>query len=273
MEPEKASGIRELDALTEGVDRLGRSLAEQERLRKRLMTDVAHELRTPTAVVKAQLEAMADGVWDPSPERLALCVAEVDRLSDLIAEVEQVAILEGDAAELRREPLRLEVFLEGVVDSFRPLFERSGVALSWTPVLPLEAELDAGRFRHVMENLLSNALRHTEPGGRVEVRLDRFVDAQGGESARISVEDAGCGIAPDDLPHVFDRFYRADFSRSRSRSRSRARGGHGVGLAIAKAAVEAHGGSISVQSKEGSGSVFTILLPMSGRGRGKVGLQ
>ncbi|MDR3230972.1 MAG: HAMP domain-containing protein [Synergistaceae bacterium] len=250
--PEKLSGIREMDALSESVDELGHALDGQEKLRKRLMVDIAHELRTPLTVVKSQLEALADGVWAASPERLELCVMEVDRLSELIAEVERLSNLEGEILNLHSETRDLGSFLAGMLDSFGQLFTRAGITL--TRKLPegesIVADIDVGRFRHVIENLLSNALRYTEPGKNVEVRLD---SSDG--NARIEIEDSGMGIEPSDLPHVFDRFYRADASRTRGT------GGRGVGLAIARAAVEAHGGTISVRSTPGRGSVFTVTLP------------
>ncbi|MDR1873721.1 MAG: hypothetical protein LBQ90_01725 [Synergistaceae bacterium] len=251
-ESEKPSGIREMDALSESVEELGHALDGQEKLRQRLMVDIAHELRTPLTVIKSQLEALADGVWDASPERLELCVKEIDRLSELIAEVERLSNLEGEFLSLHMEPRDLGAFLAGILDSFEQLFARSGVTL--TRKLPererITVGIDAGRFRHVIENLLSNALHYTEAGGNVEVRLG-FADG----NARIEIEDSGMGIGPSDLPHVFERFYRSDASRTRGT------GGRGVGLAIARAAVEAHGGVISVKSTPGKGSLFTITLP------------
>ncbi len=248
--PEKPSGIREMDALSESVEELGRSLDGQEKLRKRLMIDIAHELRTPLTVIRSQLEALADGVWEASPERLGLCVAEIERLSELISEVERLSDLEGETLSLQTEIKDLGALLAAIIESFRQLFARSGIALTGRLAENVRISIDPGRFRHVIENLLSNALRYTGPGGTVEVRLDTL-----GESARIEVEDSGAGIAPSDLPHIFDRFYRSDASRTRGT------GGRGVGLAIAKASIEAHGGSISVRSTPGKGSVFTVLLP------------
>lgn len=249
LEPAKPSGIREMDDLTRGVEELGRSLAEQERLRQRLMTDVVHELRTPLTVVRTQIEAIADGVWEASPERLALCVSEMERLSGLIRDVESVTRMEGEAVAVTPEPVELSAFLSSVLDAFRPLFERSDVALRQSLASSLYAEVDEDRFRHVMDNLLSNALRYTPKGGWVEVRLLRR------EEAVIEVQDSGSGISPQDLPHVFDRFYRAD------ESRARVTGGRGVGLSIARAVAEAHGGTISVESEIGVGSCFTVTLP------------
>ncbi len=253
MEQEIPTNIRELDELSEGVEFLGRSLLEQERLRKRLMTDVAHELRTPASVVKSQLEAMADGVLEPSPERMALCVAEIDRLSSLISEVEQIADLEGKNLTLQKEPKDIADFLGKTAESFRPLFDAAGIILTSGLETGVIANIDEGRFRHVIENLLSNALRYTPSGGTVRLRLysrkNEFF---------IEVEDSGIGISPEDLPYIFDRFYRADASRSRNT------GGRGVGLAIARAAAEAHGFKITVKSEPGKGSIFTVRGAASG---------
>jgi signal transduction histidine kinase len=246
-----STGIREIDALSESVTELGRSIAGQESLRKRLMVDVAHELRTPLTVVKSQVEAFVDGVWEATPERLNACVTEIDRLSDLVEEVEHLSRLEGEVLILQTEPVDLGAFLEKMLSSFKPLFARSGIELTWELEGNVTAGIDSGRFRHVIENLMSNARQYTEPGGQVTVRLE-VSDGR----ARIVVEDSGTGIRPADLPHVFERFYRADASRSRGT------GGCGVGLAIARAAAEAHGGTIAVESAPGKGARFTVTLPL-----------
>ena len=156
----------------------------------------------------------------------------------LFRSVESVTRMEGDAVTIKPEPVDLSTFLSSVLDAFRPLFERTGVALRRCLAPSLCAEVDEDRFRHVMDNLLSNALRYTPKGGWVEVRLLR----REGEAV-IEVQDSGSGISPQDLPHVFDRFYRTD------ESRARVTGGRGVGLSIARAVVEAHGGTIGVESE------------------------
>lgn len=250
IDPDRPSGIREMDTLSESVAELGRSLSGQERLRKRLMTDIAHELRTPLTIIKSQLEAFADGVWDASPPRLDACVAEIDRLSELISEVEQLTNLEGEGLVLRMERENLGLWLKNILESFVPLFTKADIELTWRLSEKITVDIDTSRFRHVIENLLSNAQRYTEAGGKVELRLDTLDG-----NVRIQVEDTGTGIKPADLPHIFDRFYRTDAARSRGV------GGRGVGLAIAKAAVEAHGGSIAVQSENGKGTLFTVTLP------------
>lgn len=256
LDPEPPSGIREMDVLSRGVEDLGRSLAGQERLRRRLMVDIAHELRTPLTVVRSQLEAMADGIWEASPDRLALCVSEVGRLSALIGEVETLTHLEGEVLSVRVEDTDLAEFLRALLDALEPLFEGAEVALCRSLERDVRAEIDPERFRRVIDNLLSNALRYSDPGGRVEVRLL----TRDGEAV-IEVEDWGTGIAASDLPHVFDRFYRSDAARAR------ATGGRGVGLAIAKATVEAHGGTIAVSSTEGHGSRFAVTLPLAADAR------
>ena len=244
------AGIRELDALTRGVEDLGRSLAGQEKLRRRLMTDVAHELRTPLTVTRTQIEAIADGILEPTPERLALCVSEMQRLGGLIEDVEALSRLEGDNLSLHPEVTDMKEFLAPVLESFAPLFEKSGINFSWELQEKISCSIDRDQFRHVIDNLLSNAMRYTNPGGSVKVKLYGHAD-----NAVIEVRDTGIGISEKDLPNVFERFYRAD------ESRARVTGGSGVGLAIAKAAVDAHGGEITVQSVKGEGSCFRIEIP------------
>ena len=247
-----AVGIRELDALTKGVEDLGRSLAAQEKLRRRLMVDVAHELRTPLTVTRTQIEAIADGILEPTPERLNLCVSEMQRLADLIGNIDVLTRLEGETITLHTENTDMRKFLEPVIESFGPVFEKSGITISGSLEKNCMCEIDRDNFRHVIDNLLSNALRYTDEGGRVDVMLSRQA-----KSIVIQVKDSGIGIAAKDLPNIFERFYRAD------ESRARVTGGSGVGLAIVKASVEAHGGKITVESEKGEGSTFTITLPAS----------
>ena len=254
LEPVSPTGIREMDALSRGVEELGRSLAGQEKLRQRLMVDIAHELRTPLTVVRTQIEAIADGVLEPSPERLATCVTEMERLGGLIEDVEALTRLEGETLAIRPTPTDMSAFLASVLEAFDPLFERGGVELRHELAPNVTAEIDPERFRHAVDNLLSNALRYTPQGGRVTLRLLIREEGQR-KNAVVEVEDTGPGISEADLPYIFDRFYRTDASRAR------VTGGRGVGLAIARAAVEAHGGSISATSQPGQGSRFTVTLP------------
>ena len=243
-------GIRELDDLTKGVEDLGRHLAGQEKLRKRLMIDVAHELRTPLTVVRTQIEAIADGILDPSPERLNLCVNEMQRLGGLIENVEALTRLEGETLEIHTEPTNMKEFLEPVLGAFSPVFEKSQITFTSNLEENLTCEIDKNKFRHVIDNLLSNAQRYTNAQGSVNVKLYKS-----GQKVFIEVKDSGIGISEKDLPNIFERFYRAD------ESRARVTGGSGVGLAIVKATVEAHGGTITAESVKGEGSTFRIILP------------
>lgn len=243
-------GIRELDELTKGVEDLSRTLAGQEKLRRRLMVDVAHELKTPLTVARTQIEAIADGILEPTPDRLGLCVSEMQRLGGLIENVVALARLEGEALIINKERTDMKQFLEPVIESFMPLFEKSGINFSSELEADIMCEIDTNKFRNVIDNLLSNAQRYTNSGGSVKIRLHSVKD-----KALIDVSDTGIGIAEKDLPNIFERFYRTD------ESRTRITGGSGVGLAIVKASVTAHGGRITVASQKGKGSTFTITLP------------
>lgn len=249
QETARPIGIKELDALTRGVEDLGRSLAGQEKLRRRLMVDVAHELRTPLTVVRTQIEAIADGILEATPERLCLCVNEMQRLAELIGNIDALTRLEAETLAIHTESTDMKEFLEPVVESFGPVFQKSGIELEAELAERCVCEIDRDKFRHVIDNLLSNALRYTDRGGRVIVGLRRE-----SRDVIIWVSDTGIGIAEKDLPNIFERFYRAD------ESRARVTGGSGVGLAIVKASVEAMDGRISVESKKGEGSTFTIRL-------------
>jgi signal transduction histidine kinase len=248
------SGIqtRELDELLHSVRQLSDGLKQREALRRRAAGDVAHELRTPLATVSAQLEGMVDGVWEPTPERLAALAEEVLRLSALVGDLERLAAAESEALVLRRAELDLLALTRQAVAAFEPLAADAGIELQ-VQGSKTQVSADADRLRQVLTNLLSNAIAHTPAGGQVSVTVepaagaattsDDAAGAAGATGATITVSDTGEGIPPDALPFVFERFFRADPSRSR------ATGGAGIGLAIAKALVEAHGGSIEAESR------------------------
>ncbi len=246
------SDITELQALIDSIKRLGLGLEEQEELRKRLMSDIAHELRNPLAIIKSHLEAFEDGVWEPTGERIKLTVDEIDRLSKMISEIEKLTSIENAGNGIVLGSADLSNLTERVAMTFDPLYRSKSVDLKREIEADVFLAADETKIRQAVENLLSNALRYTDSGGTVTLSLVRSDGA-----ADIKVSDTGIGISEQDLPYIFERFYRTDKSRTRSS------GGLGIGLAITRAIVEAHGGKVMAESREGEGSTFTITLPLN----------
>lgn len=249
---EGTTRIPELDRIGAAVNDLSRALDDQEALRRRLTSDVAHELRTPLATLQSHLEALLDGVWQPDAARLAGLHEEVTRLNRLVGDLERLARLEAGAVSPERRRTDVVALVRGIVRNHEAQFLAAGVALRCPAedAAPVEVSVDPDRISQAVINLLANALKFTPAGGSVEVTA-----AAAGGGAAISVHDTGIGIPAGDLAHVFERFYRADASRGR------AGGGAGIGLTITRALVEAHGGTVSAESEPGKGSTFTISLP------------
>ena len=253
----------ELGALGESFNHMAGSLAQAEAQRQKLIADVAHELRTPLAVIQANTEGIQDGVLPLDIEQINAIHAETLLLGRLINDLRLISIAESGELRLERQPADLGGLLEEAVERFQPQCAQKGVelTLSFDPQLP-QAAVDVDRFNQVLNNLISNALRYTPEGGKISLQARQ---RQGSRSAvEVSVTDTGPGIAADDLPWVFDRFYRAD------KSRARTSGGTGLGLAIAKQLVEAHGGRIWAESPASldaslpKGTRMTFILPISG---------
>jgi len=244
---------RELDALGSSINSLTDALDRQEQYRERMTADVAHELRTPLAAIRSHLEAMAEGLWEATPERLESCLEEVKRFGSLIADLERLAAIEQDHLKLNRSEIDLLKIARAVGRSFEKEADEKAVSItvggasSFVPA-------DSDRVSQVVANLISNAIKYTREGGHIRVEVtDSAADGT------VVVEDDGIGIPEKDLPFIFERFYRAD------RSRSRQTGGAGIGLAIVKSIVEAHGGSVSAESREAKGSRFTVSFPKQGK--------
>ena len=235
---------RALNAMADGLQR-------EQALRRQLVGDIAHELRTPLANIFGYLEAVEDGLLTADEATLRSMLEEAALLSRLVDDLQELALAEAGELPLDRRPVALPALLRQALDGVRPLLQQGDLTLTaeLAPELPA-LSLDPVRMGQVLRNLLQNAIIHTPPGGRITVT------ARGDpEAVTVAIEDTGPGIAPEHLPHVFKRFYRVDPSRSRST------GGRGLGLAIVKALVEMHGGEVYVASEVGRGTSFWFTLP------------
>lgn len=244
-------GEAEVADVAAAFNRMVSRLQKEDGSRRQLLADVAHELRHPLAVLRARLEMLQDGVVPLSPTALVNLHDEVLRMNRLIGDLRDLSLAEVGTLALSRRPVALAGLVQPLLDNLEPVATSKGVELvvSVPPDLPT-INADPDRIRQVVVNLLDNSLRFTPRGGRVELSA---LPAQGG--VEVTVADTGTGIDPADLPHVFDRFYRAE------KSRSREGGGTGLGLTIARSLVELHGGQIRVESSPGRGSRFTVYLP------------
>lgn len=240
---------QELAELRDAINDMAENLEAQESIRRRLTADVAHELRTPIANVSSYLEAMIEGVWEPTEERLHNCYQELKRIADIICDLENLSRMEAENLDFEKECVDLLELACAVQTAFEPELQKKRLTCTVTG----ESAVLLGnqkRLHQMIFNLLSNAVKYSMEGGHIESRV-----ANEGEMVTFTVEDQGIGIAEKDLPLIFERFYRTD------KSRNRKTGGSGIGLAIVKAVVQAHQGSIKVESQEGHGSRFAVTLP------------
>ncbi len=243
------SNTREINQLTVTINDLAENMEKQEILRKRLTGDVAHELRTPLATLQSHLEAMMDGIWPADSERLKSCHEEIVRISKMVGDLEKLARYESENFVLNMDTFDITELAKRQIHNFESEFLSKGLELKLTGAV-CRVYADKDKISQVLVNLLSNALKYTPEGGMVVINI-RYNDV----NTEISVTDNGPGIPGEDLPYIFERFYRAD------KSRNKLTGGSGIGLAICKSIVLAHGGSINVQSNIGKGTKFTFTIP------------
>ncbi len=245
-------GADEIAELGARFNQMTEKLESTETMRRRLIGDVSHELRTPLTAIKGYMEGLIDGVLPPSAETFEQVHREADRLGRLVDDLQELSRVEAGAFILDIHPVHLTDLVQTTVKRLLPAYGKKTVQLHWS--LPADLPLvlaDEDRLIQVLTNLLANALMYTPASGTVTVTA-----AQVGGEVQVSVKDTGIGIPPESLPHIFDRFYRVDKSRSRG-----AGGGSGIGLTIAKAIIEVHGGKIWAESEgEGRGSTFTFTL-------------
>ena len=246
-------GSQEINELAEALNRMAADLESAEQLRQNLIADVAHELRTPLTVLEGQLRAALDQVYELDEREIANLYGQTQHLIRLVKDLSLLAQAEAKQLPLVYEDTDIAQLIQETLTVFTSLASEKGVVLDYQHPNELSLiSVDAARIRQVLHNLLSNALHYTPERGTITVRaLETEKDIQ------IVVQDTGEGIDPDHLPYIFDRFYRAD------RSRSRNTGGTGLGLSIAKAIVEAHNGRVTVSSPGlGEGSTFRMFLPL-----------
>jgi len=246
----------EMGELATAFNDMAEDLACADALRRNLTADVAHELRTPLSVIRGKLEGVLDGVYPATPEHLEPVLEETELLTHLVEDLRLLALAEAGQLPLEKRLMDIGDLLWDAQVNFSPQASDRGVTLA----LDLPSELpevmaDWRRVAQVLGNLLTNALRHTPQGGCVTLSAAVALPLVGGGMVEVTVADTGTGITPEDLPYIFERFWRGE------KSRSRASGETGLGLAIARQLVELHGGTISVESVPGEGSKFRFTLP------------
>ena len=244
------NGIIELQELSNSINHLSKSLSEQELLRKRLTSDISHELRTPLTILQSHIEAISDGVWEPTQEKMNICKNEVVRLIKLVDELRHLTDIEKHKLKLDIQKYPLTHDLEEIKKSFSHQFHEKGIKVRSNIGKNIFLHGDRDKIKQVVINILSNALKFTNPGGEISINL---LDQK--EQVQIIIEDTGIGIEKQDIPYIFERFYKTDQSRNRKN------GGIGIGLAITKSLIEAHGGRIKVESEKNKGTKFIIALP------------
>ena len=243
----------EIGRLARAFNRMAESLTQADAQRRNMLADIAHELRTPLTVIQGNLEGLLDGVFDLTPENVATVHRQTMVLNRLVADLRDLALAEAGQLKLERTPIDLKAVIAEVCKSLEAQAHEKGIMLTLNPMEPLPPlDADEQRITQVLFNLLTNAMRYTPTGGAITISAEVRDKA-----VVISVRDTGVGIAPEELPHVFDRFYRTNNSRTFSTD------GSGLGLTISKQIVEAHGGQIWAQSSLGVGSTFAFSLPLS----------
>jgi two-component system sensor histidine kinase BaeS len=238
-------GRDEISRLSKTFNRMAQHLEKQEALRKKLISNVAHELRTPISAIRGEVEGMIDGFIPADREHLQSLQEEIDRLRKILEGIEELSQAEASASWLRKEIINLKPFLNNIIERFSKTFFDKGISLDFRCDEELIIHADPDRLSQIIVNLLSNAVKATDRGGSIWIKA-------GEQDSKVFIEigDTGHGISPEDLPFVFERFYKVS------------EGGLGLGLAIAKELAEAHGGKIEAKSIYGKGSTFTVFIPI-----------
>lgn len=243
------TNVIELNELSTSIHKLADSITAQENLRKQMTADVAHELRTPLTAVSTHLEAMIEGIWEPTNERLTSCQEEVNRIIAIVKDLEQLELIENKRYQLHYTIFSLNDVVTKVCNNFAMQMKDKNLQLTVEgEELSLHADYD--RVTQIVVNLLSNAIKYTNDGDRINIRL-----CNEGYKVALYIEDTGIGMSKDQLPYIFERFYRVD------KSRNRKTGGAGIGLTIVSSLVKAQGGKIGIESEQGVGTTVKVEFP------------
>ena len=241
--------VLEINDLINSINNLSQSIKEQENIRKRLTGDISHELKTPLTNIQSHLEAMIDGIWEPTEERLLSVKEEAERLSSLVSDMQKLNKYDEASIKLKKDNVNISDIICFVIFQFSNLAKSRNIKIEYEKK-NINLYCDKDKITQALVNILSNAIRYSNEGSTIFIE-EKLKD----NKVIISIEDQGIGISEDDLKYVFERFYRAD------KSRTRATGGTGIGLTIVKSIVSSHGGEVKLESKLGEGSKFTIILP------------
>jgi signal transduction histidine kinase len=257
----RRTGIQRTDdigALARSFDQMTETLERNEESRRQLFADIAHELRTPLAVIRSTVQALGDGVYKPSATHVETVMRRVDMLTQLIDDIRDLSLADVGQLRLETTDVAVDALLEGVRQRHAPLAaERELTLQSESTAGDVALMIDRTRIDQALDNLVRNALTHTPGGGTITVQAHRSTDEHGQAWMSLNVTDTGPGFDPDELKRVFDRFYRADSSRSR------ARGGTGLGLAIVRGIAHAHGGeAVALNNTEGPGATVSLRVPI-----------
>jgi two-component system sensor histidine kinase BaeS len=243
-------GSPDLRSMARAFNSMSSRLKANDEQRRSFLADITHELRTPLSVIRGQVEAIGDGMYPADPAHLAPILDATEALDRLVQDLRTLVLTDAGSLVLNREPTDLAALLAEIVESFKPQADAAHLTLESELATDLpHVEVDPARIRSVIGNLLSNAIRYTPPDGSIKVALSRS-----GDQAVVTVADTGEGIAPELLPHVFERFVKGAESN-----------GSGLGLAIAHDMAEAHGGTLEVESEAGSGTRLRLTLPLENK--------
>ncbi len=241
----------ELGELAESFNKMSLDLERATRARRQMTADIAHDLRSPLSVITGYAEALSDGKLQGTPEVYEILHQETHHLNRLVDDLRTLSLVDAGEMPLYRQPANPRSLLERVAARHAVAAQQANITLRVEPGESLrDIGIDVERMAQVLDNLILNAFRYTPAGGEISLSA-----TQAGDQVHIRVRDSGSGIPPDDLPHIFDRFYRGDSAR-------RSNGESGLGLAIARSIVEAHGGTITAASAPGEGAMFTITLKL-----------